>query len=109
LDADQVLSIFCYIIVKARVEHLHSHLFILDNFATSNQMISMTGYYLSVITCAVEQLKNDYGSDLLLTRSNPNNPEGVNHNGDNRMDSFNQSNPDLNLNVTEPSPSKPDV
>lgn len=29
LDADQVLSIFCYIISRARVEHLHSHLFAL--------------------------------------------------------------------------------
>jgi len=53
LDADQVLSIFCYIIVGANVQNLHTHLFILDNFATSHQMISMTGYYLSVINCAV--------------------------------------------------------
>jgi len=53
LDADQVLSIFCYIITHAKIQNLHSHLFILDNFATSHQMISVTGYYLSVITCAV--------------------------------------------------------
>ena len=53
LDADQVLSIFCYILVGARVENLLSHLFILENFATSHQMISMSGYYLSVINCAV--------------------------------------------------------
>lgn len=63
LDADQVLSIFCYIIVGAKVEHLHSHLFILDNFATSHQMISMTGYYLSVMNCAVEQLEKEYGQE----------------------------------------------
>ena len=64
LDADQVLSIFCYIIVGARVQHLHTHLFLLDNFATSSQMISIFGYYLSVMNCAVEQLENDYGDRL---------------------------------------------
>jgi hypothetical protein len=35
LDADQMLSIFCYLLVGAKVEHLHTHLFLLDNFATS--------------------------------------------------------------------------
>jgi hypothetical protein len=60
LDADQVLSIFCYIIVGARVENLLSHLFILENFATNHQMISMSGYYLSVVNCAIEQLENEH-------------------------------------------------
>ena len=64
LDADQVLSIFCYILVHARVEHLLSHLFILENFATNHQMISMSGYYLSVINCAIEQLENDYEEQM---------------------------------------------
>lgn len=41
LDADQVLSIFCYLIVGARVDHLHTHIFILDHFATSHYMMSM--------------------------------------------------------------------
>jgi hypothetical protein len=56
LDADQVLSIFCYILVGAHLEHLLAHLFILENFATGHQLISMGGYYVSVINCAVEQL-----------------------------------------------------
>ena len=64
LDADQVLSIFCYLIVGARMEHLHTHLFLLDNFASSLQMISMTGYYLSVLRCALEQLENEHGDKL---------------------------------------------
>ena len=58
LDADQILSIFCYLIVGARVEHIHTHLFLLDNFASSHQMIEMTGYYLSVMNCAVEHLEH---------------------------------------------------
>ncbi len=53
LDADQVLSIFCYVIVGARIEHLHSHLFFMDNFSTSSQMISIFGYFVSVMNCAV--------------------------------------------------------
>lgn len=61
LDADQILSIFCYIIVGARVEHLHSHLFMLENFATDHQLISVTGYYYSVLTCALEQIENEFG------------------------------------------------
>lgn len=56
LDADQVLSIFCFVIVSAKIQHLHSHLFIVDNFSTSSQMISIFGYYLSVMNCAIEQL-----------------------------------------------------
>jgi thiamine pyrophosphokinase len=71
LDADQVLSIFCYLIVGARVDHLHTHLFILDNFSSSHQMISMTGYYLSVIRCAVEQLENEYSEFISRSSRTP--------------------------------------
>lgn len=53
LDADQILSIFCYILANARVPHLHTHLFILENFSTDHQLISVTGYYYSVLTCAL--------------------------------------------------------
>jgi len=67
LDADQVLSIFCYIIVSAKIDNLHTHLFILDNFSTSSQMISIFGYYLSVMNCAVEQLETDYGDKIDLS------------------------------------------
>ena len=66
LDADQVLSIFCYIISRARVEHLHSHLFTLEHFATSHQMISMSGYYFSVMNAAVEQLETEYAIGSIL-------------------------------------------
>ena len=65
LDADQVLAIFCYVIVGADIEHLHSHLFMLDNFATNSQMISMFGYYLSVMNCAIEQLESEHQNDSI--------------------------------------------
>ena len=32
----------------------------MDNFSTNSQMISIFGYYLSVMNCAVEQLESDY-------------------------------------------------
>ena len=56
LDADQVMSIMSYILVGARVNNIHSHLFLLDCFATDHQQISVTGYYLSVLSGAVEHL-----------------------------------------------------
>lgn len=57
LDADQVLAIFCYIIVGARVPNLLAHLFLLENFATGHQMISVSGYYVSVVSGAVDHLE----------------------------------------------------
>lgn len=59
LDADQVLSIFCFIIAKAQIPHLHAHLFLLENFSTNHQMMTISGYYMSVLSCAVEQIMKD--------------------------------------------------
>ena len=56
LDPDQVISIISYVIVNSGVEGLLGQLFILDNFATDHQQITVTGYYLSVVSAAVEQL-----------------------------------------------------
>ncbi len=56
LDADDMLSIFCYILANSRVQHIHSHLFLIENFSTDHQLISVTGYYYSVLTCALEQI-----------------------------------------------------
>ena len=56
MDADQVLSIFCYLVARAKITDIHTHLYILEQFATQHQMISATGYYYSVITGAIEQL-----------------------------------------------------
>jgi hypothetical protein len=36
----------------------------IQHFATENQMISVTGYYYSVLTIAVEQLENMYSSTV---------------------------------------------
>lgn len=60
LDADQILSIFCYILTVEPLKNLHSHLFMVEHFATDHQLISVTGYYYSVLTCAIEQLEKTY-------------------------------------------------
>ena len=53
LDADQVLSIFCYILSMNRVPNIYAHMFIIEQFATEHQKISMSGYYFSVLECAI--------------------------------------------------------
>lgn len=58
LDADQVLSIFCYILSLNKIDNLFSHMFLIDKFATEQQKMSMTGYYFTVIKCAIEE---DFG------------------------------------------------
>lgn len=42
-------------------------MFLLENFATENQMISATGYYYSVINAAIEQLEITYTESKWFT------------------------------------------
>lgn len=53
IDADQILSIFCYILSIKKIDYINSHMFIIDQFATDYQKMSMAGYYFSVISCAI--------------------------------------------------------
>lgn len=56
LDADQILSVFCYVLASCKISYIHSHMFLLEHFATDHQLISVTGYYFSVMSCALEQV-----------------------------------------------------
>ena len=58
LDADQVLSIYSYILIKSRVKNLNSHLNIIEMFSSEGQLLSETGYYFSVISTALQSLTN---------------------------------------------------
>lgn len=58
IDADQVLSIFTYILCQSRVRNVEAHLQIIENFSNEEQLLSITGYYYSVLLCAVENLIN---------------------------------------------------
>jgi ribosomal protein L37E len=59
IDADQVLSIFTYILCMSRVRNIGVHLRIIENFSSSEQLLSVTGYYFSVLLCAAENLLKD--------------------------------------------------
>lgn len=56
LDADQVLTIFSYVVIRSQLHDLHSHLDIVENFSSEDQLMSATGYYYSVILSSVENL-----------------------------------------------------
>ena len=56
LDADQVLCIYSYILVKSRIKNLHAHLNIIEMFSSEGQLLSETGYYFSVVSTALESL-----------------------------------------------------
>jgi len=56
LDADQVLTIFSYMVIRSQLADLQSHLDIVENFSSEDQLMSATGYYYSVILSSVENL-----------------------------------------------------
>lgn len=53
MDADQVLSVFCYVLTLNRIPDLYTHMFLVEQFATEHQKISISGYYFSVLECAI--------------------------------------------------------
>ena len=56
LDADQVLCIYSYILIKSRVKNLHAHLNIVEMFSSEGQLLSEMGYYFSVVSTALQSL-----------------------------------------------------
>lgn len=56
IDADQVLSIYSYILCQSRVRNIEIHLRMVENFSSEEQLLSVTGYYYSVLLCAVESV-----------------------------------------------------
>ena len=49
IDADDVLSIFNYIIAKSYIKNMLTHCKLIENFVTSNLLNSISGYYLTTI------------------------------------------------------------
>lgn len=58
LDADQTLSIFIYIVVKAGVKSLATHIKIIEKFTTSNVLNSISGYYATTLEACVNCIIN---------------------------------------------------
>jgi hypothetical protein len=58
IDADQVLSIYTYVLCMSRIKNIETHLQIIENFSNEEQLLSITGYYFSVLLCSVENVIN---------------------------------------------------
>lgn len=63
VDADQVLTIMTYIVMKARIPDISSHLDLIENFSSEDQLMSATGYYYSVVLSSVESLQQEFMRD----------------------------------------------
>jgi hypothetical protein len=57
MDADQVLTIFSYVVIKSQLVDISNHLDVVENFSSEDQLMSATGYYYSVILSSVENLQ----------------------------------------------------
>jgi len=67
LDADQVFTIFSYVVIRSQLIDLHSHLDVIENFSSEDQLMSATGYYYSVIMGSVENLINEPNGQSEMT------------------------------------------
>ena len=56
VDSDQILTIFIYIIIHAKIYNLQTHLRFVENFCTEEQLLSETGYYSKVAEGALRVL-----------------------------------------------------
>ena len=53
IDGDELIKIFAYIIIKAKMPEILSHLSFIKNFTTKDTKSSMIGYYYTTIEAGV--------------------------------------------------------
>ena len=53
VDGDELIKIFCYILIKAKMPEILSHLSFIKNFTTKDTKSSMIGYYYTTIEAGV--------------------------------------------------------
>ena len=58
LDSDQIISIFCYIIVKAGIKNLRGHIGIVQKLARLSKNNSSMGYYVVTLEACIEQIEH---------------------------------------------------
>lgn len=56
VNADQILSIYLYIVLKAKIKHLWAHLGLMQEFLRKDVKQSTMGYYLSTIEASLENI-----------------------------------------------------
>lgn len=57
IDADQILSIFLYIVFKARISNLKSHLRVIFEFGRRMVQHGAMGYYVTTLEACIEQVE----------------------------------------------------
>lgn len=65
IDADQILSIFLYIVIKGRVLNLKGHVNLIYDFGRKIVQNGQMGYYVTTIEACILQVEN-MGSELLM-------------------------------------------
>ena len=65
IDGDELILIFSFIVIKAEMPELLTHLFFIGNFITQDMKSSMIGYYYTTIEASVITVK---GVDVDLLR-----------------------------------------
>ena len=65
IDADQILSIFLYIVLKAKVFNLKGHVNLIYDFGRKVVQNGQMGYYVTTIEACIMQVEA-MSSDLLL-------------------------------------------
>ena len=58
IDGDELIKICAYIIIKAKMPEILSHLSFIKNFTTKDTKTSMIGYYYNTIEAGVIMAKN---------------------------------------------------
>ena len=53
IDGDELIKIFAYILIKAKMPEILSHLSFIKNFTTKDTKSSMIGYYYTTIEAGV--------------------------------------------------------
>ena len=56
INADQILSIFIYLTLKARIRNLMSHLFLIIEFVRTEVQQGSYGYYLATVEASVQHI-----------------------------------------------------
>ena len=65
VDGDELIKIFCYILIKAKMPEILSHLSFIKNFTTKDTKSSMIGYYYTTIEAGVILAKKMEEKDYL--------------------------------------------
>jgi len=56
INADQILSVFIYIVLQARIANLNSHLKLINEFVSKEVLIGNGGFYMATIAASLEHI-----------------------------------------------------